>query len=148
PERANRLPGRHRLRPVRRRQGPLPVLRDRHRDDHQRRHRPSGVKPPMTDIVMPKLSDSMEQGTIISWFKSTGNQVEVGDELWEFETDKTTVACDAEAAGVLEILAPVGATVQVGQLIARVSTSASAERPATRDPDAPPLLEPVLQPAR
>jgi pyruvate dehydrogenase E2 component (dihydrolipoamide acetyltransferase) len=95
----------------------------------------------MSDIVMPKLSDSMEQATIISWFKSTGDQVEAGDELWEIETDKATMACDAEVAGVLEILAPVGTTVRVGQLIARVSTS--ADRPATREPEPPASVAPA-----
>ena len=58
----------------------------------------------MTELVMPKLSDSMEQGTIISWFKSTGDRVEIGDELLEIETDKSTAPYAAEAAGVLEIL--------------------------------------------
>ena len=54
----------------------------------------------MTDILMPKLSDSMEQGTILSWLKSTGEQVEVGDELLEIETDKSTVTYVAEDAGM------------------------------------------------
>jgi pyruvate dehydrogenase E2 component (dihydrolipoamide acetyltransferase) len=80
----------------------------------------------MTDIVMPKLSDSMEQGTIITWFKSTGDQVELGDELLEIETDKSTAPYAAEVSGVLEIVVAVGTTVQVGELIARIATAANA----------------------
>jgi pyruvate dehydrogenase E2 component (dihydrolipoamide acetyltransferase) len=75
----------------------------------------------MTNIVMPKLSNSMQQGTIISWFKSTGDQVEIGDELLEIETDKSTAPYVAEQAGVLEVLVPVGNTVAVGDPVARIS---------------------------
>jgi pyruvate dehydrogenase E2 component (dihydrolipoamide acetyltransferase) len=44
----------------------------------------------MTEITMPRLSDSMEQGTIASWLKSDGDRVDAGDELVEIETDKAT----------------------------------------------------------
>ncbi|HUA03183.1 MAG TPA: dihydrolipoamide acetyltransferase family protein [Solirubrobacteraceae bacterium] len=74
----------------------------------------------MTEILMPKLSEAMEQGTILSWLKSSGDQVEVGDELLEIETDKATVAHAAEAAGELEILVAEGTTVPVGASIARI----------------------------
>lgn len=79
----------------------------------------------MTDILMPKLSDSMEQGTIISWFKATGDQVESGDELLEIETDKATMAYPAKVAGALEILVEVGATVPVGEVIGRIGAAIS-----------------------
>lgn len=88
----------------------------------------------MTDILMPKLSDSMEGGTIISWFKSTGDQVEVGDELLEIETDKATMAHHAEIVGVLEILAPVGTTVPVGEPIARIGAAAQTVTPRPANP--------------
>lgn len=74
----------------------------------------------MTDILMPKLSDSMERGTIISWFKSDGEAVRAGDELLEIETDKSTAPYEAEADGVLQVVAPVGSTVEVGAVIARL----------------------------
>lgn len=82
----------------------------------------------MTDIAMPKLSDSMEQGTILSWLKAAGDQVAVGDELLEIETDKSTVTYSAETAGVLEILVAEGATVAVGEPIARIGEPAPQER--------------------
>ena len=62
----------------------------------------------MPDIVMPKLSDSMEQGTILTWLKASGDSVQIGDELLEIETDKSTVTHAAEAAGILETLVPKG----------------------------------------
>lgn len=74
----------------------------------------------MTDITMPKLSDSMEEGTILSWLKASGENVEAGEELIEIETDKATVTHAAEVAGVLEILVAEGTTVKVGDPIARL----------------------------
>jgi len=44
-----------------------------------------------SDIVMPRLSDSMEEGTILRWMKSPGDAVEQGDELVEIETDKANM---------------------------------------------------------
>ncbi|MDX6590364.1 MAG: hypothetical protein QOI84_1638, partial [Solirubrobacterales bacterium] len=52
----------------------------------------------MADIVMPRLSDSMEEGTIISWLKQVGDEVSVGDELVEIETDKANMAYEADVA--------------------------------------------------
>ncbi len=73
------------------------------------------------DIVMPRLSDSMEEGTVLSWIKSVGDQVAVGDELVEIETDKANMVFEADAAGTLiEILASEGDTLAIGEVIARV----------------------------
>jgi pyruvate dehydrogenase E2 component (dihydrolipoamide acetyltransferase) len=80
----------------------------------------------MTDITMPRLSDSMEQGTILTWLIEDGQPVAAGEELVEIETDKATMTHIAEAEGVLEIVAPAGSTLAVGELIARVG----ADRPA------------------
>jgi len=92
----------------------------------------------MPDIVMPKLSDSMEQGTILSWLKASGDRLEVGDELLEIETDKSTVTHAADVAGVLEILVEEGTTVAVGEPIARVGARAPASEPPSADPELPP----------
>ena len=69
---------------------------------------------------MPRLSDSMEEGTIVRWLIGDGQPVVRGQELVEIETDKATIAHVAEADGVLEILAAEGTTLTVGELIARV----------------------------
>ena len=76
-------------------------------------------------VRMPRLSDSMEEGTIVRWLKSTGNEVTAGESIVEIETDKATMEYEAEAAGVLEILAPEGATVQLGDPIARIAPPGS-----------------------
>jgi pyruvate dehydrogenase E2 component (dihydrolipoamide acetyltransferase) len=75
----------------------------------------------VTEIVMPRLSDSMEEGTILSWMKSVGDQVELGDELVEIETDKANMVFESDAAGTLvEIVAGEGDTLPIGEVIARV----------------------------
>ncbi len=78
----------------------------------------------MTEITMPSLSDSMTEGTILTWLKENGAQVDVGDELVEIETDKATMAYESPAQGVLEIVADVGDTLAVGDVIARLGVTA------------------------
>ena len=78
----------------------------------------------MAEVVMPRLSDSMEEGTILQWFKQVGDEVAVGDELVEIETDKANMAYESDLAGTLtEILAEEGATLPIGEVIARVGDS-------------------------
>jgi len=79
----------------------------------------------MADIVMPRLSDSMEEGTILKWLKSAGDEVAVGEELVEIETDKANMVYESDAAGTLsEIVAAEGQTLPIGSVIARVGDSA------------------------
>lgn len=80
----------------------------------------------MSEIVMPRLSDSMEEGTIIRWLKQPGEQVERGDELVEIETDKATMTYESDIGGVLEILAQEGDTLPVGSPIANLGDGAAA----------------------
>jgi pyruvate dehydrogenase E2 component (dihydrolipoamide acetyltransferase) len=84
----------------------------------------------MAEIVMPRLSDTMEEGTIVRWLKADGDEVVRGEELVEIETDKATMTYESDQEGVLEIVAGVGATLPVGELIARVGTTAGRQ-PAT-----------------
>jgi pyruvate dehydrogenase E2 component (dihydrolipoamide acetyltransferase) len=74
----------------------------------------------MTDIKMPRLADAMEHGTILSWLIDDGQPVAKGADLVEIETDKATVTHQAEAEGILEVAAPEGATLAVGETIARI----------------------------
>src|SRR5689334_16418607 len=74
----------------------------------------------MPDVTMPRLSDSMEEGTILKWLKAEGDEVSKGDELVEIETDKATMTYEADADGTLEIVADEGATLAIGEVIARV----------------------------
>ncbi len=95
----------------------------------------------MSEIVMPRLSDTMEEGTILRWLKADGEVVERGGELVEIETDKAAMTYESDQEGVLEIVAPEGATLPIGEVIARVaagvSTSAEASANGQRTPDAP-----------
>jgi len=74
----------------------------------------------MSELVMPRLSDTMEEGTILRWLKSDGELLARGEELVEIETDKATMTYESDQEGVLEILAPEGSTLAVGEPIARV----------------------------
>jgi pyruvate dehydrogenase E2 component (dihydrolipoamide acetyltransferase) len=75
----------------------------------------------MPDIVIPRLSDSMEEGTILQWLKKVGDEIAVGDELVEIETDKANMAYESDVAGKLtEIVADEGETLAIGSVIARI----------------------------
>jgi pyruvate dehydrogenase E2 component (dihydrolipoamide acetyltransferase) len=76
---------------------------------------------------MPRLSDSMEEGTILTWLKQVGDEIAVGDELVEIETDKANMAYESDVAGTLqEILAQEGETLPIGSPIARIGESNGA----------------------
>ncbi|WP_201408490.1 dihydrolipoamide acetyltransferase family protein [Mycobacterium paraintracellulare] len=73
----------------------------------------------MPEITMPRLSDTMEDGVILTWFKNIGDRVERGDILAEIETDKATMELESYDEGILErVLAGEGDRVPVGVLIA------------------------------
>lgn len=72
-----------------------------------------------SQIVMPRLGLTMEEGTLIGWRKAEGQKVTAGEPLFEIETDKSTVEVESTRSGRLgKILVPVGATVPVGTVIA------------------------------
>jgi pyruvate dehydrogenase E2 component (dihydrolipoamide acetyltransferase) len=72
-----------------------------------------------TQVVMPKLSPTMEEGQLARWLKNEGDKVSVGEPLAEIDTDKATMEAQALTTGVLrKILVAAGATVPLGQVIA------------------------------
>jgi pyruvate dehydrogenase E2 component (dihydrolipoamide acetyltransferase) len=73
-------------------------------------------------VVMPRLSDVMEEGTIIGWLVASGAAVEEGEPLVEIETDKATLTYDAPASGIVTLIESEGTTVKVGSLIAYIGT--------------------------
>ena len=101
-----------------------------------------------THIEMPKLSDTMTEGTVVRWLKSVGDEVEIGDEIAEIETDKATMAMEAFDEGILsEILIEEGGKAEVGATLAVLreegetapsSDSSNDEVPA---PDPEPVTE-------
>jgi pyruvate dehydrogenase E2 component (dihydrolipoamide acetyltransferase) len=92
----------------------------------------------MPDVNMPKLSDTMEEGTIVEWKKKSGDQVKTGEVLAEVESDKATFDLEAESDGVLAILVEQGVPAKIGAPIARIG-DASASPPAK--PAAPPRAQ-------
>ena len=95
------------------------------------------------DIVMPRLSDQMEEATVLSWLKSPGDAVAKGEPLVEVETDKATMVYEAEFDGVLEeIVVADGETAALGAVIARArgegraNAAAAAEAPRHAPPAA------------
>lgn len=88
----------------------------------------------MAEVSMPRLSDTMSEGTIGRWLKEPGDRVEKGEILVEIETDKATMELEAYESGFLqEILVQAGETVPIGQAIAVIGDSAngaSAAEPA------------------
>ncbi len=86
---------------------------------------------------MPRLSDSMEEGTIIKWLKAPGEEVRLGEPIAEIETDKATMSYEADAAGFLQIVAAEGSSLPIGAVIARLAASAE-EAAAAVEPEAQP----------
>ena len=85
-----------------------------------------------SEVVMPRLSDSMEEGTVLKWLVEVGGEVKRGQPLVEIETDKANMTHDADTDGVLlEVLAEEGDTLAVGEPIARVGDE--GEKPEAKD---------------
>src|SRR5436305_8935237 len=77
-----------------------------------------------TDVMMPRLSDSMEEGTVLKWLVEVGGEVKRGEPLVEIETDKANMTYEADTDGVLiEVLAQEGETLPIGQAIARIGAA-------------------------
>lgn len=87
----------------------------------------------MTQITMPKLSDTMLEGTLVKWHKKPGQKISIGDVIAEVETDKATMEMEAFDDGILtDILIPEGGVVKVGDPIATLDggSTESAKKPA------------------
>ena len=75
----------------------------------------------MATVIMPKMGDGMEEGTLLRWLKNVGEEVEIGDPIAEIETDKVTLEIEAADAGVLsQTLVGEGQTVPIGTAIATI----------------------------
>ncbi len=104
-------------------------------------------------IRMPKLSDSMEEATVLAWLKRPGDAVERGEPLVEVETDKATIVYESESNGVLdEILVADGETAALGAPIAHLRTSdagpANASAPPARSAPPPEPAPPAPRPSK
>jgi pyruvate dehydrogenase E2 component (dihydrolipoamide acetyltransferase) len=88
----------------------------------------------MAQFVMPKLSDTMEEGTILQWLAADGDAVEKGQPIVEIETDKANMTVEAPESGALHLLAAEGDVLAVGEPIAEIGEGggAAAEPEADR----------------
>ena len=97
-----------------------------------------------SELEMPKLSDTMTEGTILRWLKKEGDEVEIGDEIAEIETDKATMAMEVFDEGVLtKIIVGEGEKAPVGAVIGILGDqggSSAASTPAAK-PDVTPSAE-------
>jgi pyruvate dehydrogenase E2 component (dihydrolipoamide acetyltransferase) len=104
------------------------------------------------DVLMPQLGETVAEGKITQWFKSAGDAIKPGDNLFEIETDKVSMEVPSTTAGVLaEIRVPAGQVAPVGAVVAVIAdgTAASAQPAAeTLSKPAPPsAAAPASRPA-
>jgi len=98
----------------------------------------------LVDIIMPKMGESIMEGTILKWLKQAGDKIERDEPILEISTDKVDTEVPAPESGVLaELLFKEGDTIEVGKVIARMNTDANAEVSAP----APAAEEPKSEPA-
>jgi pyruvate dehydrogenase E2 component (dihydrolipoamide acetyltransferase) len=110
-----------------------------------------------TDVTMPRLSDSMEEGTVLKWLVEQGGEVKRGEPLVEIETDKANMTYDADTDGVLvEVVAQEGDTLAIGEVIARIGDASevtgdgkpSAEEGEQAEPEEPEAERPEAEAER
>ena len=100
----------------------------------------------LIDVVVPQLSESVAEATLLTWHKAVGASVARDENLIDVETDKVVLELPAPAAGVLvEIIVADGALVTSGQLIAKIDTEATAAAGAPIEAPAVAAPAPVAQ---
>ena len=102
------------------------------------------------DVLMPQLGETVAEGKITKWFKSAGEQVKPGDNLFEIETDKVSMEVPSTTTGVLaEIRVPAGDVAPVGAIVAVIADGSPAQpsRAAASAPPPAPAAKPGASPA-
>jgi 2-oxoglutarate dehydrogenase E2 component (dihydrolipoamide succinyltransferase) len=90
------------------------------------------------EIVMPKMGESVSEGTIIKWHKKVGDKVERDEIIFEISTDKVDTEIPSPAAGIIqEIKVPEGETVEVGSVVAVISENGETSVPAALGEEKP-----------
>ncbi|WP_344319687.1 biotin/lipoyl-containing protein, partial [Actinocatenispora thailandica] len=101
------------------------------------------------DILMPRLSDTMEEGVVASWRAKVGDEVHAGETLVEIETDKALMEHESYQDGVLtEILVPEGGSADIGAPIGRLRVAGEPEQPPAGSAGAVEGSAPAEAPAR
>jgi len=79
------------------------------------------------DIIMPKMGESIVEGTILKWLKNPGDKIERDEPILEISTDKVDTEIPAPESGILsEILFKEGDIVEIGKVLARMNTNGDA----------------------
>ena len=99
-----------------------------------------------TEALVPAMGESITEAVIVRWLKADGEAVAMDEPICELETDKANVDLPSPAAGTLRPLAQPGATVRVGELIARIEDGQPAAKPAPAAEPSP-APSPVPPPA-
>lgn len=93
----------------------------------------------MAEVIMPKMGDAMEEGTLIKWLKAVGDEVAEGDAIAEIETDKITLEMEAQESGFLtNVFVDEGAVVPIGEVVATIGAQdevGKGEKPAAKSPE-------------
>lgn len=109
----------------------------------------------MSTVIMPKMGDGMEEGTLLRWLKNVGEQVDAGDPIAEIETDKVALEIEAAESGYLiQTMVGEGETVPIGTAIAQigaegeapVAVAPAAEAPQAEAAPAPAAPAPAAEP--
>jgi pyruvate dehydrogenase E2 component (dihydrolipoamide acetyltransferase) len=99
------------------------------------------------DVLMPQLGETVAEGKITKWFKSAGEQVKPGDNLFEIETDKVSMEVPSTTTGVLaEIRVPAGDIAPVGAIVAVIADGSGARPAETAAPVAAPTAKLAASP--
>src|SRR5262245_28601308 len=99
------------------------------------------------DVLMPQLGETVAEGKITQWFKSAGDAIKPGDNLFEIETDKVSMEVPSTTAGVLaEIRVPAGEVAPVGAVVAVIADGAAASAPPAAEALSKPAAAPASRP--
>src|SRR5499427_720478 len=100
------------------------------------------------DVLMPQLGETVAEGKITQWFKSAGDAIKPGDNLFEIETDKVSMEVPSTTAGVLaEIRVPAGEVAPVGAVVAVIADGAAASAAAAAETPSKPVPSSSAAPA-
>ena len=100
------------------------------------------------DVLMPQLGETVAEGKITKWFKSAGDAVKPGDNLFEIETDKVSMEVPSTTTGMLaEIRVGVGEVAPVGAVVAVIAGDGAAAQPAAAAAPPAPARAPAPAPA-
>jgi 2-oxoglutarate dehydrogenase E2 component (dihydrolipoamide succinyltransferase) len=98
------------------------------------------------EVKVPSVGESITSGTVVSWLKHTGDQVQQGENLFELETDKAVLEIPAPGAGKLETLVEEGTEVAIGQTVATLISEGEAAEAVAPEAQRPRVPEKKVEP--